>query len=80
MRVVGGLFNLMKTKPVKVTSEVFMAASIHITLKMQAASTSETSVNLNQTIRCNNPEDSHLHNLCIFRATFTRNAVSYLSE
>jgi hypothetical protein len=26
-----------------------------------AASTSETSVNVYQTTRCNNPEDSHLH-------------------
>jgi hypothetical protein len=28
---------------------------------MEAASTSETSVNFYQTIRLNNPEDSHLH-------------------
>jgi hypothetical protein len=27
----------------------------------ESATTSETSVNLYQTTRCNNPEDSHLH-------------------
>jgi hypothetical protein len=32
-----------------------------IALKMEAASTSETSVNFYQTTRRNNPEDSHLH-------------------
>jgi hypothetical protein len=31
-----------------------------IALKMEAASTSETSVHFNQTARRNNPEDSHL--------------------
>jgi hypothetical protein len=30
-------------------------------LMMEAASTSETSVNFHQTTRRNNPEDSHLH-------------------
>jgi hypothetical protein len=30
-------------------------------LMMEAASTSETSVNFYQTTRRNNPEDSHLH-------------------
>jgi hypothetical protein len=32
-----------------------------IALMMEAASTSETSVNFYQTIRRNNPEDGHLH-------------------
>jgi hypothetical protein len=32
-----------------------------IVLMMEAASTSETSVNFYQTIRRNNPEDSYLH-------------------
>jgi hypothetical protein len=32
-----------------------------IALMMEAASTSETSVNFYQTARHNNPEDSHLH-------------------
>jgi hypothetical protein len=32
-----------------------------ITLMMEAASTSETSVNFYQTARHYNPEDSHLH-------------------
>jgi hypothetical protein len=32
-----------------------------IALMMEAASTSETSVNFYQTARRNNPEDSHLH-------------------
>jgi hypothetical protein len=32
-----------------------------IALMMEAASTSETSVNIYQTTRRNNPEDSHLH-------------------
>jgi hypothetical protein len=42
----------------------FRAASIIramiMVLMMEAASTSETSVNFYQTIRCYNPEDSHL--------------------
>jgi hypothetical protein len=40
-----------------------LAASIimAIALMMEAASTSETSVNFYQTTRRNNPEDSHLH-------------------
>jgi hypothetical protein len=38
-----------------------VAASIIIALMMEAASNSETSVNFYQTIRRNNPEDSHLH-------------------
>jgi hypothetical protein len=43
-----------------------LAASINraillIALMMEAASTSETSVNVYQTTRRNNPEDSHLH-------------------
>jgi hypothetical protein len=32
-----------------------------ITLMMEAASTSETSINFYQTTRCYSPEDSHLH-------------------
>jgi hypothetical protein len=32
-----------------------------IALMMEAASTSETSVNFYQTAQSNNPEDSHLH-------------------
>jgi hypothetical protein len=62
----GGLFNLTKTKPVKVTSEVLKVASIHITMMIQAASTSETSANLYQTTWCNNPEDSHLQTRVFF--------------
>jgi hypothetical protein len=38
-----------------------LAASIIIALMMEAASTSETSVNVYQTTRRNNPGDSHLH-------------------
>jgi hypothetical protein len=38
-------------------SEVLAATIIRM---MQAASTSETSVNFYQTTRCYNPEDSHL--------------------
>jgi hypothetical protein len=34
-----------------------------IALMMEAASTSETSTNFYQTIRRNNPDGSHLHNL-----------------
>jgi hypothetical protein len=42
-------------------SEVLVAASKAIALMMEAASTSETSVNFCQTTRRNNPEVSHLH-------------------
>jgi hypothetical protein len=35
-----------------------------VALMMEAASTSETPVNVYQTTRRNNPEDSHLHSRC----------------
>jgi hypothetical protein len=35
--------------------------AVAIALMMEAASTSEKSVNFYHTTRCNNPEDSHLH-------------------
>jgi hypothetical protein len=38
-----------------------LAASIIIALMIEAASTSEMSVNFYHTIQCYNPEDSHLH-------------------
>jgi hypothetical protein len=38
-----------------------LAASILIILMMEAASTSETSVNFYQTTWYSNPEDNHLH-------------------
>jgi hypothetical protein len=38
-----------------------LAASIIMAMIMEAASTSETSVNVYQTTRRNNPEDSDLH-------------------
>jgi hypothetical protein len=38
-----------------------LAAPIIVAVMMEAASTSETSVNFYQTTRGNNPEDSHLH-------------------
>jgi hypothetical protein len=38
-----------------------LAASIITALMMEAASTSEMSVNIYQTTWCNMPEDSHLH-------------------
>jgi hypothetical protein len=37
------------------------ASYLLIALMMEAVRTSETSVNFNQTTRCNNPDDSHLH-------------------
>jgi hypothetical protein len=44
----------------------FVSASIirAISLMMEAASTSETSVNFYQTTRRYNPEDSHLQTCC----------------
>jgi hypothetical protein len=39
--------------------------SVSIALMMEAASTSETSVNFYQTIWRNNPEDSHFHFIMI---------------
>jgi hypothetical protein len=41
-------------------SKRFLARDQLIALMIEAASTSETSVNFYQTTRCNNPEDSHL--------------------
>jgi hypothetical protein len=49
---------------VKIKMAVFCVVeqcSLKNALMMEAASTSETSVNLYQTTRCNNPADSHLH-------------------
>jgi hypothetical protein len=46
--------------PCSLVEEV-LAASIIRTIALEAASTSETSVNYYQTTRRNNPEDSHLH-------------------
>jgi hypothetical protein len=48
-------------------SEVLAASIIRaIALMMEAANTSETSVNFYQTTRLYNPEDSNLHLLCTF--------------
>jgi hypothetical protein len=41
--------------------EGFLTCGLLIALMMEAASTSETSVNFYQITRHNNPEDSHLH-------------------
>jgi hypothetical protein len=38
-----------------------LARGLVITLKMEAASTSETSVKFYSAMRCNNPEGSYLH-------------------
>jgi hypothetical protein len=46
-----------------------LAASITLIALMEAASTSETSVNFYQTTRRNNPEDNHIN----FLQTFVRN-------
>jgi hypothetical protein len=48
-------------------------ASHSVTLMMEAASTSETSVNFYQTTRRNNPEDSHLHSTGMSGQHFPRN-------
>jgi hypothetical protein len=43
-----------------------LARGLLIALMMEAASTSETSVNFHQTTQRNNPEDSHLqHTECL---------------
>jgi hypothetical protein len=48
-------------------------------LMMEAASTSETSLNFDHTTQCNNPEDSHLHisHICHTLAQVYKN-ISYL--
>jgi hypothetical protein len=46
---------------IRVMSKSRNARGLVIALMMEAASTSETSVNFCQTTRRNNPEDSHLH-------------------
>jgi hypothetical protein len=45
---------------------VFWVAAPFIALMMEAARTSETSLNFYQTTRRYNPEDSHLHSLDLF--------------
>jgi hypothetical protein len=39
----------------------FFTKMAMIALMIEAVSSSETSVNINQTARCNIPKDSHLH-------------------
>jgi hypothetical protein len=43
---------------------------------MEAARTSETLVNLYQTTRCYNPEDSHLQVICIIATAYKRKSWS----
>jgi hypothetical protein len=49
-------FSLVKVYRVSDVLSAFITRTM-----MEAVSTSETSVNLYQTTRCNIPEDSHLH-------------------
>jgi hypothetical protein len=54
-----------KTSTVKVRFQVLVARSMKIAVFREdvtkAVSSSETSVNIYQTTRCNIPEDSHVH-------------------
>jgi hypothetical protein len=55
-------FNHSFDRPVSHYSIYLLSSGLlRIVLMMEAASTSETSVNFYQTTRRNNPEDSHLH-------------------
>jgi hypothetical protein len=57
-----GLLNCILWQKFADASKVLAASTIRvIDMIMEATSTSETSVNLCQTTRHNNPEDSHLH-------------------
>jgi hypothetical protein len=60
-------YNMTQINRAVVTFLVLTAASMKmaiIVLMMDAASTSETSVNFYPTTRCNNREDSHLQQSC----------------
>jgi hypothetical protein len=53
--------------------DVSVPASIIIALMMEAASTSETSVNVYQTTRRDNPQDSHLREpYCSYEGRFIK--------
>jgi hypothetical protein len=54
-----GVFGLSFIKILHVGIQLAFSGRVAIFLMMEAASTSETSVNLYQTTRRNNPEDSH---------------------
>jgi hypothetical protein len=51
-----------------------------IALMMEAASTSETSVNLYETTWCSIPEDSHLHSHCCDEISTILNTVVFIAE
>jgi hypothetical protein len=53
-----------------------LATSIITAMVMEAANTSETSVNYYQTTRRNNPEDSHLHFIVCFGKLSYRTVVT----
>jgi hypothetical protein len=50
-----------------------------IALMMEAASTSEKSVNFYQTTRCNNPEDSHLRTRC-YRENLKSHILTFIAN
>jgi hypothetical protein len=54
-----------------------MGISVSMVEMMEAASSSETSVNFYGTARCNIPEDSHLHTVFLLH-TCTEYCLSYL--
>jgi hypothetical protein len=45
--------------------DVAACSRVDIAVMMEAVSTSETSVNIYQTSRCYNPEDSNLHKMLL---------------
>jgi hypothetical protein len=55
-------------------SAISKPRGLPIALMMEAASTSETSVNLNRTTRRNNPKDGHLHPWVLFVLCTTRHS------
>jgi hypothetical protein len=60
MGVILGVPHKGRTK-LRAKVAVFLVVAPFNALMIQAANTSETSVNFYQTTRRNNPEDSHLH-------------------
>jgi hypothetical protein len=64
----------------KFTDVAEVLASCVIRAIMEAVNTCETSVNFYQTMRRNNPEDSHLLALCCLYARRRENIKSHTAE
>jgi hypothetical protein len=69
--VVPPLFFRTEPPPLKLPYHQYFTVRFEVALVMEAGSTCETSVNLYQTTRRNNPEDSHLQYVTVLTGMST---------